>query len=189
VLLYILVFANEPLIKIGITRDLVQRLRGLQGEFNLAESFFVTASDPSCVRLVEKNLHAIFAEYRAYAQSPLASGNTEIFKAAHLPKILHTIEAFKSFFAYAEIRLKKGSPVIAEEKPKLPRPLSRREQLLADLKAWSEKHQIKQAELARMLGVHRSAVTDWYKRRKTPTAEQALTMLELLRTGSKQKDG
>jgi hypothetical protein len=31
-----------------------------------------------------------------------------------------------------------------------------------------------------MLGVQRSAVTDWYARRKTPTAEQVLTMLEIL---------
>ena len=54
------------------------------------------------------------------------------------------------------------------------------EQLLAEIKAWSETHQIKQAELARMLGVQRSAITDWYQRRKTPTAEQALMMLEIL---------
>jgi DNA-binding transcriptional regulator YiaG len=40
---------------------------------------------------------------------------------------------------------------------------------------------IKQVQLAGMLGVNRSAVTDWYARRKTPTAEQVLTMLEILK--------
>jgi DNA-binding transcriptional regulator YiaG len=54
------------------------------------------------------------------------------------------------------------------------------EQLLADIKAWCVANHVKQAELARMLGVQRSAVTDWYARRKTPTAEQVLTMLEIL---------
>jgi DNA-binding transcriptional regulator YiaG len=55
------------------------------------------------------------------------------------------------------------------------------DQLLAEIKAWCEANEIKQVQLAKMLGVNRSAVTDWYKRRKTPTAEQALTMLEILR--------
>jgi DNA-binding transcriptional regulator YiaG len=55
------------------------------------------------------------------------------------------------------------------------------EQLLADIKAWCLANHVKQAELARMLGVQRSAATDWYARRKTPTAEQVLTMLEILK--------
>ena len=55
------------------------------------------------------------------------------------------------------------------------------EQLLADIKAWCVANHVKQAELARILGVQRSAVTDWYARRKRPTAEQALTMLEILK--------
>jgi DNA-binding transcriptional regulator YiaG len=54
------------------------------------------------------------------------------------------------------------------------------EQLLAEMKAWCEENHVNQSQLARMLGVHRSAVTDWYARRKTPTAEQVLTMLEIL---------
>src|SRR5258708_10390145 len=36
------------------------------------------------------------------------------------------------------------------------------EQLLAEIKAWCVANHVKQAELARMLGVQRSAVTDWY---------------------------
>jgi predicted XRE-type DNA-binding protein len=54
------------------------------------------------------------------------------------------------------------------------------EQLLSEIKAWCEANNIKQVQLAEMLGVHRSAVTDWYKLRKTPTGEQVLTMIELL---------
>jgi predicted XRE-type DNA-binding protein len=61
------------------------------------------------------------------------------------------------------------------------------EQLLAQIKAWSVSNDVKQVELAKMLGVQRSAVTDWYKRRKTPTGEQVLTMLELLKTKPQPK--
>jgi predicted transcriptional regulator len=59
------------------------------------------------------------------------------------------------------------------------------EKLLAEIKAWCEANEIKQVQLAGMLGVKRSAVTDWYAGRKTPTAEQVLTMLELLKTKPK----
>jgi DNA-binding transcriptional regulator YiaG len=55
------------------------------------------------------------------------------------------------------------------------------EQLLVEIKAWCEANHVKQIQLAGMLGVKRSAVTDWYARRKTPTAEQVLTMLEILK--------
>jgi hypothetical protein len=83
VLLYVLVFRDEPLIKIGIARDVAARVAALGNDrFNLAESYCVTASDNNCIRLLEKNRHAIFAEHRAIARSPLTSGNTEIFHAS-----------------------------------------------------------------------------------------------------------
>jgi transcriptional regulator with XRE-family HTH domain len=58
------------------------------------------------------------------------------------------------------------------------------DQLLADIKAWCEANGVKRIQLARMLGVNRSAISDWYnpKSGKNPTAEQALTMVELLKT-------
>jgi len=64
--------------------------------------------------------------------------------------------------------------------------LPKTEQLLAEIKAWCVANHVKQAELARMLGVQPSAVTDWYARRKTPTAEQVLTMHEILKGKSTQ---
>jgi DNA-binding transcriptional regulator YiaG len=54
------------------------------------------------------------------------------------------------------------------------------DRVLADVRTWCDQHNVARAELARMIGVQRSAVTDWYAHRKTPTAEQVLTMLEIL---------
>jgi DNA-binding transcriptional regulator YiaG len=38
-----------------------------------------------------------------------------------------------------------------------------------------------------MLGVQRSAVTDWHARRKTPTGEQVLTILDILNSKKKKR--
>jgi DNA-binding transcriptional regulator YiaG len=60
------------------------------------------------------------------------------------------------------------------------------DQLLAEAKDWCEKNGVSRSELARRLGVGRSAVSDWYAGRKTPTGEQCLTMLEIVRPNPKR---
>jgi hypothetical protein len=47
--------------------------------------------------------------------------------------------------------------------------------------------QIKQVELAQSLGVSPQLVTEWIKGRKHPTGEQALAMLELIKSKPKAK--
>ena len=49
---------------------------------------------------------------------------------------------------------------------------------------WYERHSLTQVELARLLGVRPSHVTEWKKGRNLPNAETALTMLELSRSVS-----
>jgi DNA-binding XRE family transcriptional regulator len=53
--------------------------------------------------------------------------------------------------------------------------------LLTRLKEWSETRGIHRAELGRMLGVSRQAITDWYAKRRTPTSEQVLTIIEVMK--------
>ena len=59
----------------------------------------------------------------------------------------------------------------------------RTEKLLAEIKAWCDQERGRQSELARFLGTSRQAVSDWFKpeKKKSPTAEQALAMLEFLK--------
>jgi DNA-binding transcriptional regulator YiaG len=54
--------------------------------------------------------------------------------------------------------------------------------LLKEVFAWCEKHSVNQVELAKLLGVKPQHVTEWKKGRNRPSAEAALTMLELLET-------
>jgi DNA-binding transcriptional regulator YiaG len=62
----------------------------------------------------------------------------------------------------------------------------RTEKLLADVFAWCEKNEINQVELARLLGVRPSHVTEWKKGRNLPNAETALTMMELIKSKRKK---
>ena len=63
----------------------------------------------------------------------------------------------------------------------------RTERLLAQVKAWCDQERGRQSQLARFLGVSRQTVSDWFKpeKKKNPTAEQALAMLELLKKAKK----
>lgn len=63
----------------------------------------------------------------------------------------------------------------------------RTQRLIAEVKLWCEEHQIKQVELAQSLGVSPQLVTEWIKGRKHPTGEQALAMLELIKSKPKAK--
>jgi len=53
------------------------------------------------------------------------------------------------------------------------------------LTAWVDAEYGRRAELARQLGVTRRRITDWLAGRKTPSLEQGLTILQMLRTAEK----
>jgi transcriptional regulator with XRE-family HTH domain len=66
----------------------------------------------------------------------------------------------------------------------------RTERLLAQVKAWCDQERGRQSQLARFLGVSRQTVSDWFKpeKKKNPTAEQALAMLEWLKKPRRKPD-
>jgi DNA-binding transcriptional regulator YiaG len=49
------------------------------------------------------------------------------------------------------------------------------------LKAWCVAHRVKQTELAGMLGVSSSAVTEWFKGRSHPKGELTVKILEMVK--------
>jgi DNA-binding transcriptional regulator YiaG len=59
----------------------------------------------------------------------------------------------------------------------------RTDKLLAETKEWCDAQHGRRSELARAVGTSPQIVTDWLaeKRRKTPTLEQGLAILELLK--------
>lgn len=62
----------------------------------------------------------------------------------------------------------------------------RTEKLLVEVFEWCADHQVNQVELARLLGVRPSHVTEWKKGRNLPNAETALTMIELIKSKPKK---
>jgi hypothetical protein len=52
--------------------------------------------------------------------------------------------------------------------------------LIEDVKVWCDQKRGRQTELSHVLGVHRSAITNWLAGRQRPTAEQAEIMRDLL---------
>jgi hypothetical protein len=54
------------------------------------------------------------------------------------------------------------------------------ERLIEDVSAWCSQKRGRQTELADLLGVHRSAITNWFAGRQGPTAKQAEMMRDLL---------
>jgi transcriptional regulator with XRE-family HTH domain len=61
--------------------------------------------------------------------------------------------------------------------------------LLAKAKAWCNAKHGRASELARVLGVSRQSVSDWFhpERKKLPTAEQALRLQKFLKNPSEKR--
>ena len=72
--------------------------------------------------------------------------------------------------------------------PRKPLP-PKTKQLLDELQAWCDEPggYGRRAEIARMLGVSRYAITHWFGGRQSPTAEQALVLLEFLKKQRRRK--
>jgi hypothetical protein len=106
--LYILVFKNEPLIKVGLSIDAYRRSLGLGfGRFDLKDSYLVRARDQSAISLLERNLKTFFSGHQVAPSQPLSSGNTETFPSSILPEMLQAIEVLGKTFPHAEFRIHK----------------------------------------------------------------------------------
>jgi hypothetical protein len=90
--LYVLRFIDEDLIKIGITGKITSRLGQLGPRFNLAESYLLAAPDERSLRRIESSIHVIFENYKAIPLVPISSGNSEIFRAEILPKVIDLLQ-------------------------------------------------------------------------------------------------
>lgn len=61
------------------------------------------------------------------------------------------------------------------------------EKLLTELKAWANAEYGRRAELARMLGVSRQLVSEWFAGRATPTWDNGMRIEELLKRQRRAK--
>jgi DNA-binding transcriptional regulator YiaG len=55
------------------------------------------------------------------------------------------------------------------------------------VKLWCKENNVKQIELAAMLGVSTQLITEWFKGRRFPVSEEALHLQELMRTKPKRQ--
>ena len=58
---------------------------------------------------------------------------------------------------------------------------SRSEGLLAELKSWADAEYGRRAELARMLGVSKQLISEWFAGRSVPTWDHGLAIEEFLK--------
>ena len=56
----------------------------------------------------------------------------------------------------------------------------RTQKILDELKAWCDEERGRRTEASRALGVTTQAITDWFGKRRQPTAEQILAVQEFL---------
>jgi predicted transcriptional regulator len=66
-------------------------------------------------------------------------------------------------------------------------PQKESEKLIAELKVWADAEYGRRAELARMLGVSRQLVTEWFAGRKTPTLDDGLKLQAFLKKQRKSR--
>jgi predicted transcriptional regulator len=59
--------------------------------------------------------------------------------------------------------------------------------LITELRAWCDEQFGRRAELARMLGVSRQLVSDWFAGRATPTLDAGLQIQEFLKKQRRRK--
>jgi hypothetical protein len=106
--LYMLVFRDEPLIKVGLARDTYLRAASLGVErFDFKASYMVQARDQRAIRALEGNLKIFFAEHQMASPTPLSSGNTETFHLSILSGLVESIERFAESFPQAQYQIKR----------------------------------------------------------------------------------
>lgn len=115
--LYLIVFPEKNVVKVGKAIDIWQRLGSLRqwwGEPDLAGSYFIEASEDIVGRL-EKALHCFLVGYSAAAEE--GDGRTELFRMDALPVALQLLELHIAGAPAAGYALVKGIPRSVEKAP------------------------------------------------------------------------
>jgi len=106
--LYLIKFQYEPIIKIGTSGDVADRLKSFRVFFDLAESYVVESDNDSFINALEKTLHAMFQANRVTPARPLPNGNTELFEASVIDQVISKIPEFANLFPSVGWNLRKG---------------------------------------------------------------------------------
>ena len=109
--LYILVFPEKQVFKIGKANDIHQRIDTLKrwwGQVNYAESYYLEA-DEAIVFGLEKTLHFLLDGHSVAFEE--GDGRTELFKLSELPVVLRYMEIYMHSPNNRSLSLKKGIDV------------------------------------------------------------------------------
>ena len=116
--LYILVFKNEPLIRVGLAGGPWLRIAALGADrFDLSASYLVQCRDKSAVRTLERMLKTFFTDHQVTPEKELSSGNTETFQASILPELLGAIEKLRNIFPQAEFKVERDLSSLVPVQP------------------------------------------------------------------------
>jgi transcriptional regulator with XRE-family HTH domain len=63
----------------------------------------------------------------------------------------------------------------------------RTQKLLDELRAYCDKQRGRRTEIAKLIGIKRQSITDWFSGRQQPTAEQILEVQEFLAKQRKRR--
>ena len=108
-ILYILILKDNNAFKVGITNNSdLNRIKSLSGkyEFNLSESYIITADLDKTTKMLERQIHS---DYHCYHHefNHKNDGHTEFIKIEHLNSVLSDIE-HKVKLKHLNIEIKKG---------------------------------------------------------------------------------
>ncbi len=106
--LYLIKFQDEPIIKIGTSGDVADRIRSFGVLFDLAESYVVESDNDAFINALEKTLHAMFQANRVTPARPLPNGNTELFEASVIDQVISKIPEIANLFPAVGWNLRKG---------------------------------------------------------------------------------
>jgi hypothetical protein len=95
--LYLLVFREEPLVKVGYSKNIYLRAQDLGiSRFNLRKSYSIRCRLRWFASTVEMQVKRRFADYQIVSMNPLRGANTETFDASILPDILQFVREFST---------------------------------------------------------------------------------------------
>jgi hypothetical protein len=107
--LYILLFKDQPALKVGITNSLDERLFALgANRFDRSRSYIVIAQEARIVRALERHIHTFHVRARKEVDPALPSGNTELYHLEELPRILRIVEHLRACYPEQNIEIRQG---------------------------------------------------------------------------------